>query len=194
MTDLDLMQSIKAKWGGVIDAAAGNSTVPPAFFAALIAGESGGNADAKRFEKSVLASLWEVLLGRETAFGSIKNSDLVTFIAGVSDPRPVFVPQSLPVDAFQRLDALATSWGLLQIMGYNAIPFQFTLDELKTPQGNLDCSLHLLAGFAHTWRLDVTRDFEQLFHCWNTGRPDGKTFDPLYATNGLTRMAIWTSL
>jgi len=55
------MQSIKDKFGAVIDDACKDSSVPPEFLAALIANETGGNPNAKRFERGVLASLWEIL-------------------------------------------------------------------------------------------------------------------------------------
>src|SRR5271167_1466010 len=120
MTDLELMQSIKTKWGDLITEACATSSVPAAFLAALIGNETGGNANDKRFEKSVLASLWEVLLGRKAAYGSITTKNLVLYVAGLSTP-PVNPPASLPSDSFQRVDALATSWGLTQIMGYHIL-------------------------------------------------------------------------
>src|SRR6267142_4538423 len=126
MTEQELMQSIKAQWGTEIEDACKTSAVPPAFLAALIAGESGGKPDAKRFEPGVLRALWEVLLGRKTAYGSIRRADLVQFVAGLASP-PVSSPQSLPADAFQRVDSLATSWGLTQIVGYHI------LDTLTPP-------------------------------------------------------------
>jgi len=36
----------------------------------------------------------------------------------------------------------------------------------------------------------LTADFEPLFRCWNSGNPKGKTFDPQYVPNGLSRMKI----
>ena len=193
MTDLELMQSIKVKWGATIDIAAQNSTVPAEFFSALTANESGGDPNAHRVEKNVLASLWQVLMGRAPAYGTIAGKDLVAHVTGFSGV-PATVPRALPADAFNRLDDLATSWGLVQIMGYHALEQGITIEELKSPQGNLDASLFLLADFSRRFDLVVTRDFEQLFRCWNTGRPDGQTFDPQYVPNGLARMALWRSL
>jgi hypothetical protein len=189
-----LMQSIKTQWGGTIVAACASSSVPPAFVAALIAGESGGDTNAKRFEPGVLARLWEVLLGRKAAFGSIGRTDLVLYVTNLGALTAVRTPGDLPADAFQRVDALATSWGLTQIMGYHAIEFHSTVASLTLPLVHLSTALNLLTQFAHRFQLDVTKDFEELFRCWNTGEPDGKTFDPAYVNNGLTRMAVWTSL
>ena len=56
------------------------SSVPASFLGALVANESGGNVLAKRFEPAVLAHLWEVLLGRKAAYGTIGRTDLVAFV------------------------------------------------------------------------------------------------------------------
>lgn len=193
MSDQQLMQGIKTGWGAAITEACKTSSVPEAFLAALIANESGGHNDARRFEPKVLLSLWEVLLGRKTNYGSIGRTELVAFVSGVSTP--IFnPPQSLPADSFQRVDALASSWGLTQIMGWHVLGTSHGLDDLKLPEVHLELALQMLAAFATEFSLDVTKDFEELFRCWNTGRPDGQTFDPAYVNNGLARMAIWTSL
>jgi len=193
MTDIELMQDIKARFGDTIAAAAGVSSVPAAFLAALIANESGGNINAKRFEPHVLAALWEVLLGRKTAYGSIARSSLVGYVTGISVPT-INVPANLPANAFQRVDALATSWGLTQIMGYHALEFCVTIDTLISPEDSLPVATKMLTGFARSFQLDVTKDFEQMLRCWNGGHPTAQTFDPQYVPNGLERMQLWTSL
>jgi hypothetical protein len=197
MSEQELMQSIKTQWGALIAEACSTSSVPEQFLAALIAGESGGKNDARRFEKNVLLNLWEVLLGRKAAFGSIGRADLLAFVTKLQNGQTRFA-DSLPADAFQRVDGLATSWGLTQIMGYHAIHnsgfLPNGLDSLRDPAKHLHFACTMLAGFAHQFSLDVTQEFDDLFRCWNTGKPDGTTFDPLYVSNGLTRMAIWTSL
>jgi hypothetical protein len=196
MTDTDLMQSIQTKWGAAIAEACGTSSVPAAFLAALITNETGGNPDAKRFEKGVLTSLWEVLQGRKTAFGSIQRSVLVNYVANVPIT-PTNAIAALPADASQRADALATSWGLTQIMGYhileNGVPVK-TIAALQDPAMHLAMALRMLAGFAAEFQLDVTKDFEQMFRCWNGGHPTAQTFDPQYVPNGLARMQEWTAL
>lgn len=193
MSEQELMQSIKTQWGAAIAEACHTSSISEAFLAALMAGESGGKNEAKRFEKAVLLNLWEVLLGRKAAFGSLGRIDLVNFVATIpgASTRGASL---LPGDAFQRVDGLATSWGLTQIMGYHAIGTAVSLDDLRVPEKHLGFALTMLAGFAHQFSLDVTREFPELFRCWNTGRPDGATFDPAYVNNGLTRMAVWSSL
>jgi hypothetical protein len=193
MTEQELMQSIKTQHGAAIAAACHTSSVPENFLAALIANESGGKSDAKRFEKGVLLNLWEVLLGRKAHFGSLGRGDLLKFVTALQSGQTRFA-DNLPADAFQRVDGLATSWGLTQIMGYHVVTTAVTLDDLLVPEHHLGFALSMLAGFAHQFSLDVTAEFSELFRCWNTGRPDGTTFDPLYVSNGLVRMAIWTSL
>jgi len=192
----DLMQRIKDAHGATIASVSETSSVPAEFLAALVAGESGGNSDAKRFEPGVLHALWEVLMGRKADYGSIGRADLVYYVSSFSPLTPS--PNSmLPSDTYQRLDSLATSWGLSQIMGYHLLErgtIAPTLERLKTPEGNLVFAVHLLAQFAERFQLDVAKEFPSLFRCWNTGEPGGKTFDPAYVNNGLVRMAIWTSL
>lgn len=191
------MQSIRTNWGAAIRTACALSSVPPAFLAALIANESGGDANAKRFEKNVLVALWEVLLGRKAAYGSIGRADLVGFVSGLP-AQPVSVPASLPADTYQRLDSLATSQGLTQMMGYHVLDPELSIgsmDNLKTGVGNLMGAVKLLAWFAHRYQLDLTADFPPLFACWNSGEPDpAKTFDPQYVSNALTRMKLYAEI
>jgi hypothetical protein len=195
VTDLELMQSIKYKWGTVIATAADNSSVPAAFLAALIANESGGDENAKRLEKGVLAALWEVLLGRKTAYGSISRVSLVGYIAGVSLPT-TNVPANLPADAFQRADALASSWGLTQIMGYHILEggSTKTIDGLRDPALHMAMCTRMLAQFATHFQLDITKDFSAMLHCWNGGHPTAETADPNYVPNAMRRMDLWTTL
>jgi hypothetical protein len=197
MTDAELMAEIRTKWGALIAQVCHTSSVPPAFLAALIAGESGGDPNAKRFEPGVLASLWEVLLGRKASFGSIGRTQLLTYAQTGSPVIPCTLDYSL-----QRLDGLATSWGLTQIMGYNAavvpgiIPSGHIAhaEELTTPLFNLGSALNMLAQFAHDFQLDLATEAAELLRCWNTGRPNGQTADPRYVDNGLARMKLYSDL
>jgi hypothetical protein len=193
-----LMQAIKTRWGTAITDACHTSSVPPAFLAALIANESGGNPDAKRFEPHVLLALWEVLLGRKAAFGSIGRSDLLAYMAIDGLPNPPTQPgPGWFANALQRLDGAASSWGLTQVMGYHVISRTVTLsaEQLRDSAFALLFSLKMLAEFATRFQLDVTREFDLLFACWNCGQPEpSKTFDPHYCANGLARMAIYQAL
>jgi hypothetical protein len=200
VTDLELMQSIHTKYGAAIEFTckqllhAGGPGVSPSFVAALIANESGGNLAAKRFEKGVLIDLWDVLMGRSAAYGSIGAQDLWTFLAN----SPVISPFNIVVsDAVNRLDALATSWGLTQIMGYEVFDFSAvspTIDKLQTVDGGLQLTLLMLAKFAARFQFDLATDAKDMFDCWNTGRPNVRTFDPQYIPNGLRRMALYQGI
>jgi len=209
MTETELMQSIKAKYGAAIAAAVAGgasampaSSVPPSFLAALIANESGGDANARRFEPGVLSALWQVLLGRKAAYGSIGARDLIQFLTGGAAASMV-AAQSLPADAFQRLDALATSWGLTQIMGYEVLMLQYSAIfsavvrgtvSLKDTDLSLRLTIKMLADFAQRWNLSLSTDADRLFDCWNTGRPHAVTADPNYIPQGLARMKIYEAL
>ncbi len=191
------MRAVKASCGQGITEASDTTRLPPAFLAALIAGESGGNNEAKRFEPGVLHALWEVLLGRKAAYGSISRADLVAYVSALEPNAPARSLATLPADAFQRVDGLATSWGLTQIMGYHVLERPLgpmKLEVLKQPTLHLAFAVRLLMSFAAEFRLDLAKDFEQLFRCWNTGQPDGKTFDSDYVENGLARMTIYGNL
>jgi hypothetical protein len=207
VSEQELMQSIKSTWGKEIAGACDGTDVPAPFVAALIAGESGGFNNAKRFEKNVLAALWEVLLGRKAAYGSIGRADLVSYVSGVPGV-PVTAPSSLPADAFQRVDVLATSWGLTQIMGYHCIEavgeelpganvvhlMDSPSKTLTDPETALAMTVRMLKAFAAEFHLSLATDHDKLFHCWNTGSPTGQTFDPNYAANGIRRMGIYESI
>jgi hypothetical protein len=198
MTNTELMQAIKDRWGATIDAACGASSVPASFLAALIANESGGDPNAKRFEPKVLLALWEVLLGRKAAYGSLGRADVRDFLVvpgavtvGIEPDRSLLVVSG----ALQRLDGLATSQGLVQIMGYEAIPFhQNSAEALRNPATELVIATKMLADFAQRFSLDVSKDFSDLFDTWNTGRVHAPTFDPNYIPNGLARKAAYEAL
>jgi hypothetical protein len=211
MTDVELMQLIQAKYGAAIDAVCHASSVPAAFLAALVANESDGDANAKRFEPGVLAALWQVLLGRTAAYGSIGGQDLRVYLLPGEMAAPIALADVSHAfgDSLERLDGLATSWGLTQIMGYEifafsaGVPSPAKLVDLTTPSGGLALTVKMLAQFAQRWDLDLGSDFGQLFDCWNTGRPHKSgaapdvpqpTADPDYIPKGLARMQIYQGL
>ena len=78
---------IHAKLGATIAAACKMSSAQPDFLAALIANESGGDSNAKRFERGVLDSLWSVLMGRSAHFGSIGLQDISSLMSDRWHPR-----------------------------------------------------------------------------------------------------------
>jgi len=190
--ELALMQSIRFKWKPQLEIAVSGTAIPEAFLAALVANESGGEPDAKRFEPNVLGKLWAVLLDRAPRYGSLKKSDVLEYVQ----------PTELTslTDGFRNLDDLATSWGLTQIMGYHIIDWRSipgwyrSVDDLRMPDRHLKCSVLLLTQFANRFELDLSTNFSELLHCWNSGAPTGQTFDPDYVANGLSRMELYSSL
>jgi hypothetical protein len=177
------MQAIHERWGSLIARASTATTeagsVPPALLAAIIANESDGDPNANRFEPEVLLALWDVLTGRKAAFGSIGRADLAPL---------VFVA---PPAAVKNLDALATSWGLTQIMGYN---FLAGVDKLTDPETNLYRATGMLAAFAKQFELDFVKDAADVLNCWNTGHPVTTPAPDEYVQNGLARMAAYQAL
>ena len=169
-TEALMMPFIRTRWGALIAATCHSSSVPEAFLAALTANESGGDPSARRFEAGVFKHLRAVAAGTETHFGSI-------------------VARHLNGADGEALRGLASSWGLTQIMGYHILGRAVAhADLLADPELNLHLACILLSEFAERFGLDVTKDFEEMFRCWNTGQPDGKTFDPKYVESGLRRM------
>jgi hypothetical protein len=192
----DLMQKIKNLYGETIAKISTASKVPESFTAALIANESGGDPRVKRFESGVLVSIFQVLMGRKAAYGTIGRTDLVQFVSGQS-VQPASVPASLPTDTYQRLDSLANSWGLTQILGYHVLEDASPTRQpiaLQDPTISITFTNWMLVDFANRFHLDVTKDFEGLFRCWNTGRSTGQTFDPQYVAEGFSRKAIYEAL
>lgn len=197
--DLVLMQDIRSRWQAAIAVAVAGTSIPEPFLAGLVANESGGNPDAHRFEPGVLAHLWEAILGRKPSFGSLHSSELKNYVGGFVST-PVTAPTTLPANAFQRLDELASSWGLTQIMGYHilewiSIPGWYrAVDDLRVPESNLRCATLLLTQFANEFSLDLATDLSPLLHCWNAGSPNAATFDPAYVPNAIRRMDLYSSL
>lgn len=183
----ELMTRIQKQYGPLLDSTQAASGIPAAFLAALIANETGGNPDATRFEPAVFTALAEVLLGRKAAYGSLGAQDLNAWISSHS-------PVPVTTGALHVLADLATSWGLTQIMGYEAIAYHTNILDLRSPVTSLARTAIMLKDFARRFTLDVTKDFPELFDCWNTGRPHTPTADPTYIPDGIARMGIWATL
>jgi hypothetical protein len=96
--------------------------------------------------------------------------------------------------ADEALRELASSWGFVQIMGFHLIGRHGTVRDLLEPRFHYHLANQMLAEFAESYQLDLAREFAEMFRCWNTGRPDGRTADPAYVENGLRRMGIYREL
>jgi len=192
---------------GFIQEACRSSSVHAEFLGALTANESGGNPTAVRFEPSVYRHLKAVAAGESPRYGGIGAEALCKELAEVLHPKTgefhaVFLnslfmtgqASELSCLADEALRELASSWGFVQIMGFHVIGRRGTVRDLLEPQFHYRFANQLLAEFAQCYRLDLSREFEEMFRCWNTGRPDGRTADPAYVENGLRRMEIYSAL
>lgn len=166
------------------------------FLGALVANESGGNRDAAHFEEWVYRRLYDVAAGREQALGNIGRAQLTTFLRTNAESAGAQFAAALPVDAAmeQAIRELSTSWGYTQIMGYQVIGRGERTAALLDPAFHFHLAVELLVTFARRFGLKLGADFEALFRCWNTGRPDGETFNPDYVPLGMRRMALYREL
>ena len=203
----DLMLRIFDQCHGHILAASANSPILPEFLAGLTANESGGNAQARRFEPGVFEHLKDVAQRRATQFGAIRAKDLEEAeraVEAIKSPEyhvrflnTVFAAtHALSISELQEdaLRVFASSWGYTQVMGYHLIGRKGSIEDLCNPNTHYDYAIGLLGEFIRQFRLDPGKDLESLLHCWNSGRPSGKTFDPAYVPNGLRRSAIYREL
>ena len=186
------------------------SSVPIEFLAALTANESAGNLDACRFEPAVYLHLKAVASGQTPAYGSIRAASFAPEIEDMLHPKAAEFHQRYLTAPFganhaeelaavqdDLLRELSTSWGFTQIMGYHVLGRAGRVPQVRDlvdPAVHYLIALELLAEFAHDYHLDPGREFEEMFRCWNTGRPYGKTFDPDYAANGVRRMALYQTI
>ena len=183
------------------------SSVPPAFLGALTANESGGDPRVTRFEPTVYRHLKAVADGQSVAFGSIEVEELNAEIEEILHPKAAEFHAHYLTGAFganhgpaiaaledDALRELATSWGLTQIMGYHMVGRRGTWRDLREPQFHYRVALELLAEFAEHYQLDLTLEYAEMFCCWNTGQPYGKTYDPGYVEKGLRRMRLYSEL
>ncbi len=199
--EASLIARVFTRCHGFLEAACAPSSVPEAFLGALVANESGANPRAARFEPLVYRHLRKVAQGDEPVYGLLHSGEILEEVADMLHPKadeyharflhPPFADRSadqLAALQDEALRELATSWGYTQIMGYHMVGRRGTTRDLLEPAFHFRVALELLAEFAEQYQLDVRCEFEELFRCWNTGRPYGKTTDPRYVEHGLERM------
>lgn len=186
-----LMARVRDACGAAIAAAVKSTPYPASLLAALTANESGGDATKTRFEPSIFAKFGQIVValeaGHETNYGAIGAQDLVKWCA---KPGRSFAESTLA------MVNLATSWGPTQIMGYEALAGGFPLGDLTDVDKHFPHTAEILDQFQGRWHLTIgiQAPWDPFFRCWNTGRPDGQTFDPQYVANGLARMATYERL
>lgn len=203
--DLDrgLMQRVYERFNQTIVAAVANTGLPGSFLAALTANESSGRLDAFFFEPKVYEHLKAVASGQSVAYGSIALKSLVSAFQQNFDAKDekfqawlMALHESEAVHTITQFEdadlrALSTSWGLTQIMGYHVVGRKIAVRELLNPDIHYRLATQILGDFAQRFGLKLSRDWEALFRCWNTGRPEGITFDPEYVSKALERMKLY---
>jgi len=180
------------------------SMVSSDFLAALTANESAGVQNAARFEPAVYNHLRDIASGESKAYGNIHAADLDRAAENMLSAKgddfharyltAAFATnnrQSIAALEDDSLRQLATSWGYTQIMGYHVLGSNASVRNLIEPSFHYRLAVELLTDFSRQYKLDPQRDFEQLFRCWNSGSPNGKTYDPNYVANGLRRMQVY---
>jgi len=202
-----LVERVFERCEAEIEDACAFSSAPPEFLGALVANESGGRADARRFEPAVYRHLLAVARGESPSFGSINvtalNHELAELLPATDATlharylTPAFAAnhgQQVQSATDEALRDLASSWGYTQIMGYHMTGQPGTVRRLLDPGFHFRMAVRLLSEFAASYQLDPGQEFSEMFCCWNTGRPYGKTFDPDYVEKGLRRMQLYRRL
>lgn len=205
-SDLHLVQRAQERCGRFIAQACAGLEVPAEFLAALVANESGGDLGAARFEPSVYRHLKAVADGVAPVYGGIRAGDLADEVEEMLHPKTGNFHQHFLTERFaashsdrlasledEALRELATSWGYTQIMGYHMVGRGAPRDLLE-PLLHFRVAIELLTDFAAYYRLDVRREFAEMFRCWNTGAPYGETFDPRYVETGLRRLEVYRAI
>jgi hypothetical protein len=206
LREVGLLLRVRARCHVYLAEACRYSSVPLAFLAALVANESVGDANAKRFEPSVYRHLKSLAAGRRSSYCGHDRASLEGKIEETLHPKSATFhgpflnalgeahARDLAARQDETLRELATSWGYTQIMGYHLVGRPGTVLDLLEPRFHFRLALELLADFAERYQLDVRREFAEMFRCWNTGQPYGATFDPAYVEKGLRRMEIYRGL
>lgn len=174
-------QMVVDQCGGKIKAAVAGTGVDPSFLAGKIgveAGVKGGKIveTATRFESGVYQDLKDL---RDKGYCFV-NGKKVTNYSGVK--------RSQIKDASDAaLRALATSYGLSQIMGWHMINnLKGAIADLRDPSKHLRYTILLMMIVAGVFLRK--KDYESCLRIWNTGKPKGKTYDPNYVHNALLVM------
>lgn len=172
--------------GPVIGAAFACSSISSALVAALVANESDGNPGRTRYEPTELGRFAEVLAARQTSYQGISGATLTNAIFAASVP-----------GAVRKLIDLCTSWGPLQIMGWQSLKGKYPLSDLQILDKHFFKAYALLRDFQIDFPQAAAENEtgqRALAICWNTGSPFGKTADPNYADRAIARMNIYEGL
>ena len=178
LTAQKLAKQIRDRFGLKIARAVEGTPVPAKFVAGLISVEAGKKngqivENAIRFEPHVKTKLQQVRDGELTQYNKIRRAQ----IKDASD------------DA---LNALATSYGLTQIMGWWSIHLDCKVADLRDPDKHLKHAVELML-------VNSRGDFERAeyvgeYRQWNSGSETGRTHDPDYVYNAGAVMDAYAEL
>jgi hypothetical protein len=160
---------VKQNYEEKVEAICKDLDLPSDYFKALIILECSAQKNPpSRFEPKVFEKLKGVRQGKQRSYSGLKKADLEKY----SD---------------QDLRLLASSWGALQIMGYNCIGLGISIDELKGENGLKYAILWCKKNYGNYLE---TRDYRNAFHIHNTGKPYPislipQTHDPAYVFKGI---------
>jgi len=172
-----LAVKIQQRLGAEITRACTGTLVPDEFLAGLIGIENARlDPNASRFEAGTYLNLKKLrnpIIFWRKSWNGITQADL----KGASD---------------EALINLATSFGYTQIMGWWSIHLKCTVADIRDPQKHLGIAVRLLHRVAGRQLKDQT--FGPVFRIWNTGQPNGKTYDPDYVANGVAVMRAYGAL
>lgn len=155
-----------------------NYGLPESYLVGLIYVEcSSLDPKANRFEPSVMESIETVARGKPSqAYPGFNQGAIRQYILRNAENEAMLKP-------------LATSYGVVQIMGYHylinwgLVPAQFQTVDF---QESLHYSTLFVAG-----ELGRANNYEELLRIHNTGRPDGQTYDPEYVEKATTVMEAY---
>ncbi|HAS40235.1 MAG TPA: hypothetical protein DCS93_07140 [Microscillaceae bacterium] len=162
-------------YGVQVDKFAQEMGLPSAYFKALIVLECSGERPPKsRYERHVYKRLYRVKKGKRKRYGSITKKTLRKFSNG-------------------QLKDLATSWGPLQIMGYQSLAMKIPVSRFKE-----EFALYYsMQWVKNTYGNYLKKgDYANAFHIHNTGKPlpasgRSRTYDPNYIKKGLKYIKIF---
>lgn len=162
-------------YGAQVEQICQEMVLPSAYFKALIVLECSGESPPKsRYERHVYRRLYQVKTGKRKRYGSITRQQLKKF-------------------SKRQLKDLATSWGPLQVMGYQSLAMKIPVNWLKEEYALYYSMLWAQNAYGKYLK---KRDFKNAFHIHNTGKPlprsgKSRTYDPNYIKKGMKYIKIF---
>lgn len=165
----DAIRRVNLHYGAEVEDICKEIGMPAAYFKALIVLECSAKKNPpSRYEHHVFEKLSAVKNGKIKSYSGIRKADL----EGYSD---------------QTIKQLATSWGALQLMGYNCLKLNISIDELRGSNSLRHSIIWCEKNYGTYLK---NRDFRNAFHIHNTGKPHplfwvAQTHDPAYVSRGI---------